>query len=146
MQQRILNLMENPNEEDEIDLGLAAISKCMKRSLNEEQQENLMDKINMLVSKHIKLARSHRMGIFRPSGSTVTTSTVAATVPVTAQIQSHSPTRPVSIPHTTLPPPLQPIAQVHVDPYGNNTNNGYYEGNLSYKDIYFLSISSFVLC
>ena len=88
MQQRILNLMENPNEEGEIDLGLAAISKCMKRSLNEEQQENLMDEINMLVSKQIKLARTRRMGIFRPSGSTVTTSTVAATVPVTAQIQS----------------------------------------------------------
>ena len=106
MQQRILNLMENPNEEDEIDSGLAAISKCMQRSLNEEQQENLMDEINILVSKHIKLARSCRMGIFRSSGSIVTTSTVAATVPVTAQIQSHSPTRPVSVPHTTLPPPL----------------------------------------
>ena len=84
MQQRILNLMENSNDEDDIDLVLAAISKCLKHSLNEEQQENLMDEINMLVSKHIKLARSGRMGIFRPSASTVTTSAVAATVPVTA--------------------------------------------------------------
>ena len=32
--QRILNLMENSNDQDEIDLALAAISKCMKRSLN----------------------------------------------------------------------------------------------------------------
>ena len=100
----------------------------MKRSLNEEQQENLMDEINMLVRKHIKLARSGRMSIFRPSASTVTTSAVAATVPVTAQIQSHSPARPASVAHTTLPPPLQPIAQMHVDPHANNnTNNGYYE-------------------
>ena len=128
MQQRILNLMENSNDEDEIDLAFAAISKCMKRSLHEEQQENLMDEINMLVSKHIKIARSGRMGIFRPSASTVSTSAVAATVPVTAQVQSQSPSRPAAVAHTTLPPPLQPIAQIHVDPYGNNnSNNGYYE-------------------
>ena len=127
--------MENSNDEDEIDLAFAAISKCMKRSLNEEQQENLMDEINMLVSKHIKLARSGRVGIFRPSASTVTTSAVAATVPVTAQIRSHSPTRPATLAHT-LPPPLQPIAQIHVDPYANNnTNNGYYEQNISYKNL-----------
>ena len=91
----------------------------MKRSLNEEQQENLMDEINMLVSYHIKLARSGRMGIFRPSASTVTTSAVAARVLVTAKIQSHSPTRPASVAHTILPPPLQPIAQIHVDPSGH---------------------------
>ena len=66
MQQRILNLMENSNDKDEIDLAFAAISKHMKRSLNEEQQEGLMDEINMLVNKHIKIARSGRMGIFRP--------------------------------------------------------------------------------
>ena len=135
MQQRILNLMENCNDEDEIDLAFAAISKHMKRSLNEEQQENLMDEINILVSKHIKLAKSGRMGIFRPSCSTVTTSAVAATVPDTIQIQSHSPTRPASVGHTTLPPPLQPIAQMHVGPYANNTNNGYYEQSLSYQDL-----------
>ena len=136
IQQRILNLMENSNDEDEIDLAFAAISKHMKRSLNEEQQENLMDEINMLVSKHIKLARSHRVGIFRPSASTVTTSAVAATLPVTAQIQSNSPTRPVALGHATLPPTLQPIAQIHVDPYANNnTNNGYYEQNINYQEL-----------
>ena len=75
--------MENSNDEDEIELAFAAIFKCMNRSLNEGQQENLMDEINILVSKHIKLTRSGRMGIFRPSASTVTTSAVAATVPVT---------------------------------------------------------------
>ena len=128
MQQRIVNLIENSNDEDEIDLAFAVISNHMKRSLNEEQQENLMDEINMLVSKHIKLARSGRVGIFRPSCSTVTTSAVAATVPVTAHIQSHLPTRPASVAYTTLPPLLQPIAQMLVDPYANNnTNNGYYE-------------------
>ena len=42
--------MENSNDEDEIDFAFAAISKCMKRTLNEEHQENLMDEINMLVS------------------------------------------------------------------------------------------------
>ena len=96
--------------------------------MKEEQQENLMDEINMLVSKHIKIARSGRMGIFRPSASTVSTSAVAVTVPVTAQVQSQSPTRPAAVAHTTLPPPLQPIAQIHVEPYGNNnSNNWYYE-------------------
>ena len=130
MQQRILNLIENPIEEDEIDLAFASVSKCMKRSLNEKQQENLMDEINSLVSKHIKMARSGQIrGIFRASSSTVTTSATAATVPVTAQIQTHSPSRPSAIAHTNLPPPLQPIAQMHVDPYGNNnnSNNGYFE-------------------
>ena len=68
------------------------------------------------------------MGIFRASASTVSTSAVAATVPVTAQVQSQS--------HTTLPSPLQPIAQMHVDPYANNNiNNGYYEQSLSYQDL-----------
>ena len=131
MQERILNLIENPTEEDEFDLVFASISKCMKRSLNEEQQENLMDEINVLVSKHIKIARSGRIGvIFRASSSTVTTTSAAATtVPVTAQIQTHSPSRPAAIAHTNLPPPLQPIAQMHVDPYGNNNNtsNWYFE-------------------
>ena len=87
----------------------------------------MTDEINMLVSKHIKLARSGRIGTFRPSAGTVTIPAVAATVPVTAQIQSHSPTRPASVAQTTLPPPLQPIAQMHVDPCANNTNSGYYE-------------------
>ena len=130
VQQRILNLIENPTEEDEIDLAFASVSKCMKKSLNEEQQENLMDEINMLVSKHIKIARSGQIvSIFRVSSSTVTTSAAATTVLVTAQIQTHSPSRPAAIAHTNLPPQLQPIAQMHVDPYGNNnnTNNGYFE-------------------
>ena len=136
MQQNILNLIENSNDEDEIDLAFAAISKCMKRSLNEEQQENFMDEINMLVSKHIKLARSGRMGILRPSCSPATTSAVAVTVPVTAQIHSNSPARPTSVAHTTLPPPLQPSGQMHVDPHANNnTSNGYYEQSLSYQDL-----------
>ena len=81
--------MENSNDEDEIDLAFAAISKHMKRSLNEEQQENLMDEINMLVNKHIKFARSGRVGIFRPSASTVTTSAVAATLPVKLKFKVH---------------------------------------------------------
>ena len=80
----------------------------MKRSLNEEQQENLMDEINMLVSKYIKIARLGRIGgIFRASSSTVTTTCAGATtVPVTAQIQTHSPSRPAAIAHTYLSPPF----------------------------------------
>ena len=64
--------MKNPTEEDEIDLAFASVSKHMKRSLNEEQQENMMDEINMLVSKRIKIVRSGQIGgIFRASSSTV---------------------------------------------------------------------------
>ena len=129
MQQRILNLIENPTEEDEIDLAFASISKCMKRSLNEEQQENLMDEINILVSKHIKMAKSGQIGVF--SGHHLVQL-------LHLLLQQQFLLQPklklilqaglllLHIPH--LPPPLQPIAQMHVDPYGNNnTNNGYFE-------------------
>ena len=130
--------MENPTEEDEIDLAFASISKCMKRSLNEEQQENLMDEINMLFSKHIKIARSGRIGgILRASSSTVTATSAAATMVPAGQIQTHSPSRPAAVAHTNLPPPLQPITQMHMEQYGNNnnTNNGYFERNMSYHEL-----------
>ena len=36
----------------------------MKRSLNEEQQEDLMEEINMVVNHHIKNARASKPGTF----------------------------------------------------------------------------------
>ena len=127
--------MENPTE-DEIDLAFASVSKRMKRSLNEEQQENMMDEINMLVSKHIKIVRSGQIGgIFRASSSTVTATSAAATTVPAGQILTHSPSRPAAIAHTNLSPPLQPITQMHMEQYGNNNNNGYFERNMSYHEL-----------
>ena len=45
-------------------MALGAIGIRIKRSLNEEQQEDLMKEINMVVNHHIKNAGASRPGIF----------------------------------------------------------------------------------
>ena len=54
-------------------MALGAIGIRIKRSLNEEQQEDLMEEINMVVYCHIKNARPSRPGVFnRVPTATVT--------------------------------------------------------------------------
>ena len=73
---QFINILQNEDkakEEDEIDMVLGAIGIRIKRSLNEEQQEDLMEEINMVVIRHIKNARTSRPGIFsRAPTATVT--------------------------------------------------------------------------
>ena len=46
-------------------MALGSIATRIKRSLNEEQQEDVMEEINMVVNGHIKNARASRQGIFK---------------------------------------------------------------------------------
>ena len=54
-------------------MALGAIGIRIRRSLNQEQQEDVMEEINMVVHCHIKNARAIRPGIFsRAPTATVT--------------------------------------------------------------------------
>ena len=46
-------------------MALGSIAIRIKRSLNEEQQEDVMEEINMVVNHLIKNARASRPGIFK---------------------------------------------------------------------------------
>ena len=54
-------------------MALGAIGIRIRRALNQEQQEDVMEEINMVVNRHIKNARASRPGIFsRAPTATVT--------------------------------------------------------------------------
>ena len=54
-------------------MALGAIGIMIRRSLNGEQQEDLMEEINMVVNHHIKNAMASTPGIFsRAPTATVT--------------------------------------------------------------------------
>ena len=75
---QFINILQNEDktkENDEIDMALGAIRIRIRRSLNQEQQEDVMKEINMVVNCHIhiKNARASRPGIFsRAHTATVT--------------------------------------------------------------------------
>ena len=54
--------MIDEDKADEIDLSFAALTKRIKRTLNEEEIEDLMDEINSIVTCHIKFSRSQKTG------------------------------------------------------------------------------------
>ena len=63
---QFINILQNEDktkDDDEIDMALGAIGIRIRRSLNEEQQEDVMEEINMVVNRHIKNARASRPGI-----------------------------------------------------------------------------------
>ena len=54
-------------------MALGAIEIRIRRALNQEQQEDVMEEINMVVNRHIKNAKASRPGIFsRAPTATVT--------------------------------------------------------------------------
>ena len=61
----ILQNEDKTKEDDEIDMALGAIGIRVRRSLNQEQQEDVMEEINIVVNWHIKNARASRPGISR---------------------------------------------------------------------------------
>ena len=73
---QFINILQNEDktkEDDEIDMALGAIGIRIRRALNQEQQEDVMEEINMVVNCHIKNARASRPGIFsRAPTATVT--------------------------------------------------------------------------
>ena len=56
---KIVNMIDQ-DKADEIDLAFAALNKRVKRTLNEEELEDLMDKINQIATCHIKASRSKK--------------------------------------------------------------------------------------
>ena len=75
---------------------LGAIGIRIKRSLNEEQQEDLIEEINMVVNQYIKNAKASRLGIFsRAPTATVTQQQISQQ----QQQQQHQ--------GQNLPPPCQ---------------------------------------
>ena len=76
LMRQFINMLQNENkakEDDGIDMALAVIGIRITRSLNQEQQEDVMEEINMVVNRHIKNARASKPGIFsRAPTATVT--------------------------------------------------------------------------
>ena len=66
IQSKILNMIDK-DKADEIDLAFAALNKWVKRTLNEEELEDLMDEINQIATHHIKASGSKKQGIFNNS-------------------------------------------------------------------------------
>ena len=96
---QFINILQNEDktkEDDEIDMALGAIGIRIRRALNQEQQEDVMEEINMVVNRHIKNARASRLGIF----SRAPTATVTQhQMPHHQQEQQHQ--------GQTFPPPCQ---------------------------------------
>ena len=73
---QFINILQNEDktkEDDEIDMALGAIGIRIRRALNLEQEEDVIEEINMVVNRHIKNARASRLGIFsRAPTATVT--------------------------------------------------------------------------
>ena len=72
-QSRVLQLVDQ--EEDELGMTLTAVGKKIKQSLNQEDQDELMDEVQMLVSKFIKNKKTKTM----PIAVNVTTSATPGT-------------------------------------------------------------------
>ena len=66
IQSKILNMIDE-DKADEIDLAFTALNKRVKRTLNEEELEDLMDEINQIATCHIKASRLKKQGIFNSS-------------------------------------------------------------------------------
>ena len=56
-------------DDDDIDLSFAALSRKIKRSLNQNQKDDLIDEIQMLVSRHIQNVRENPNNAPTPSTS-----------------------------------------------------------------------------
>ena len=54
-------------------MALGAIGIRIRRALNQEQQEDVMEEINMVVNRHIKNARASRPVIFSRAPTTTVT-------------------------------------------------------------------------
>ena len=64
IQLKILTMIDE-DKADEIDLAFATLTKRIKRPLNEEGVEDLMNEINSIATCHIKSSRSKKQGIFK---------------------------------------------------------------------------------
>ena len=70
---QFINILQNEDKTEEDDMALGAIGIRIRKALNQEQQEDVMEEINMVVNRHIKNARASRPGIFsRAPTATVT--------------------------------------------------------------------------
>ena len=73
--------MIDEDKADEKDLAFAALTKRVKRTLNEEELEDLMDEINQIATHYIKASRSKKQGIFNNNNSNKFQNTAAVCTP-----------------------------------------------------------------
>ena len=89
---KVLALAEQ--DDDAIDLNFASIAKRMRSNLSDEEQEDLMEEINLLVSRHFKAARNRK----KTQGAVCATSVPSCT---------NSNNRPVDMMQQSVMPALQ---------------------------------------
>ena len=105
-------------------MALGAIGIRIKRSLNEEQQEDLMEEINMVVNHHIKNARASRPGIFsRASTATVTQQQMSQQ----QQQQQHQ---------AKNLPPMPSLQNIQCQPFQFTDFEGMQEGMQSFTNLW----------
>ena len=123
---QFINILQNEDktkEDDEIDMALGAIGIRIRRSLNQEQQEDLMEELNMVVNRHIKNARASRPGIFsRAATATVTRHQISQH----QQQQQHQ--------GQTLPP-MPSLQNIQHKPFQFHEFEAMHEGMNSYTNL-----------
>ena len=96
-------------EEDEVDLQMAAIVKKIKRNLDYVQQEDVMEELQAVVSRHVKQARGYQQ--YRNNNGVPTAAVGRATIPSGTDM-GYMPQGPMALP-------------------GMDTNDGTYMGLLN---------------
>ena len=77
---KMLSMMEiEPKEDDKIEMAMAAIAKCLKKGLQEDKIDAVVDELNEAVARHLRQARERKAGYKRPSP--VATATAPAPPP-----------------------------------------------------------------
>ena len=92
-------------EDDEIEMAMVAIAKCLKKGLQEDEIDAAVDELNEVVSRHLCQARERKAGYKRPSP--VATATAPAPPPAYLQLPQM--------------PPLQRLDQLFTSDAMNNT-------------------------
>ena len=58
----IPSMMENePKEDDEVEMALGAIAKCLKKGLQEDEMDAALDNLNY-VARHLHQSRERKTG------------------------------------------------------------------------------------
>ena len=65
---KMLSMMETePKEDDDIEMAMGAIAKCLKKDLQEDKIDAAVDELNEVVARHLCQARERKAGYKRPS-------------------------------------------------------------------------------
>ena len=104
----MLSMIETElKEDDEIEMAMSAIAKCLKKGLQQDVIDAVVDELNEVVARHLHQARQRKAGYKRPSP--VATATTPAPPPPPAYSQQPQ------------MPPLQRLDQSFTYDAMNNT-------------------------